>query len=162
MSFDLATCRQSALQLLSRRDHSEYELYQKLALKGHPAEVIDEVVKYVLELGYLSDARYAASQARQIVHKGYGEQRLRQQLKEKRVAEEVIEQALAEQTIDWFELAKEVAHKKFKSGISHERSQYANKFGTYSTVVSTLSKFVMRFKPVRVMSNRFHPLHSAY
>ncbi|EOW9285494.1 recombination regulator RecX [Vibrio cholerae] len=125
MSFDLATCRQSALRLLSRRDHSEYELHQKLALKGHPAEVIDEVVKYVLELGYLSDARYAASQARQIVHKGYGEQRLRQQLKEKRVAEEVIEQVLAEQTVDWFELAKEIAHKKFKSGISHERSQYA-------------------------------------
>ncbi len=87
--------------------------------------MIDEVVKYVLELGYLSDARYAASQARQIENKGYGEQRLRQQLKEKRVAEEVIEQALAEQTIDWFELAKEVAHKKFKSSISHERSQYA-------------------------------------
>ncbi|EEY46223.1 regulatory protein RecX [Vibrio mimicus VM223] len=60
-----------------------------------------------------------------MVHKGYGEQRLRQQLKEKRVAEEVIEQVLTEQTIDWFELAKEVAHKKFKSGISLERSQYA-------------------------------------
>ncbi|MEH0373513.1 recombination regulator RecX [Vibrio mimicus] len=125
MNLDLAACRQSALQLLSRRDHSEYELQQKLALKGHQTEVIGEVVKYCLELGYLSDVRYAASQARQMVHKGYGEQRLRQQLKEKRVAEDVIEQVLAEQAIDWFELAKEVAHKKFKSGISLERSQYA-------------------------------------
>ncbi|ENM5731644.1 recombination regulator RecX [Vibrio mimicus] len=125
MNLDLAACRQSALQLLSRRDHSEYELQQKLALKGHQTEVIGEIVKYCLELGYLSDVRYAASQARQMVHKGYGEQRLRQQLKEKRVAEEVIEQVLTEQTIDWFELAKEVAHKKFKSGISLERSQYA-------------------------------------
>ncbi|TXZ76150.1 recombination regulator RecX [Vibrio mimicus] len=125
MNLDLAACRQSALQLLSRRDHSEYELQQKLALKGHQTEVIDEVVKYCLELGYLSDVRYAASQTRQMVHKGYGEQRLRQRLKEKRVAEDVIEQVLAEQTIDWFELAKEVAHKKFKSGISLERSQYA-------------------------------------
>ncbi|ENM5757302.1 recombination regulator RecX [Vibrio mimicus] len=125
MNLDLAACRQSALQLLSRRDHSEYELQQKLALKGHQTEVIGEVVKYCLELGYLSDVRYAASQARQMVHKGYGEQRLRQQLKEKRVAEDVIEQVLTEQTIDWFELAKEVAHKKFKSGISLERSQYA-------------------------------------
>ncbi|ENS5607880.1 recombination regulator RecX [Vibrio mimicus] len=125
MNLDLAACRQSALQLLSRRDHSEYELQQKLALKGHQTEVIYEVVKYCLELGYLSDVRYAASQTRQMVHKGYGEQRLRQQLKEKRVAEDVIEQVLAEQTIDWFELAKEVAHKKFKSGISLERSQYA-------------------------------------
>ncbi|MEH0390333.1 recombination regulator RecX [Vibrio mimicus] len=125
MNLDLAACRQSALQLLSRRDHSEYELQQKLALKGHQTEVIDEVVKYCLELGYLSDVRYAASQARQMVHKGYGEQRLRQQLKDKRVAEDVIEQVLAEQAIDWFELAKEVAHKKFKTGISLERSQYA-------------------------------------
>ncbi|ENM5852636.1 recombination regulator RecX [Vibrio mimicus] len=125
MNLDLAACRQSALQLLSRRDHSEHELQQKLALKGHQTEVIDEVVKYCLELGYLSDVRYAASQTRQMVHKGYGEQRLRQQLKEKRVAEDVIGQVLAEQTIDWFELAKEVAHKKFKSGISLERSQYA-------------------------------------
>ncbi|MCR9387459.1 recombination regulator RecX [Vibrio metoecus] len=125
MSLDLTACRQSALQLLSRRDHSEYELHQKLTLKGHVHEVVDEVVKYCLELGYLSDVRYTASQARQMVHKGYGEQRLRQQLKEKRVAEAVIEQVLAEQTIDWFELAKEVAHKKFKAGISFERSQYA-------------------------------------
>ncbi|WP_158120309.1 recombination regulator RecX [Vibrio metoecus] len=125
MSLDLTACRQSALQLLSRRDHSEYELHQKLTLKGHVHEVVDEVVKYCLELGYLSDVRYTASQARQMVHKGYGEKRLRQKLKEKRVAEAVIEQVLAEQTIDWFELAKEVAHKKFKSGISFERSQYA-------------------------------------
>ncbi|KQA16299.1 recombination regulator RecX [Vibrio metoecus] len=125
MSLDLTACRQSALQLLSRRDHSEYELHQKLTLKGHVHEVVDEVVKYCLELGYLSDVRYTASQARQMVHKGYGEQRLRQQLKEKRVAEAVIEQVLAEQTIDWFELAKEVAHKKFKAGKSFERSQYA-------------------------------------
>ncbi|ENM5785820.1 recombination regulator RecX [Vibrio metoecus] len=125
MSLDLTACRQSALQLLSRRDHSEYELHQKLTLKGHVHEVVDEVVEYCLELGYLSDVRYTASQARQMVHKGYGEQRLRQQLKEKRVAEAVIEQVLAEQTIDWFELAKEVAHKKFKAGISFERSQYA-------------------------------------
>ncbi|KQB10793.1 recombination regulator RecX [Vibrio metoecus] len=125
MSLDLTACRQSALQLLSRRDHSEYELHQKLTLKGHVHEVVDEVVKYCLELGYLSDVRYTASQARQMVHKGYGEQRLRQQLKEKRVAEAVIEQVLAEQIIDWFELAKEVAHKKFKAGISFERSQYA-------------------------------------
>ncbi|ENQ4672581.1 recombination regulator RecX [Vibrio metoecus] len=125
MSLDLTACRQSALQLLSRRDHSEYELHQKLTLKGHVHEVVDEVVKYCLELGYLSDVRYTASQARQMVHKGYGEQRLRQKLKEKRVAEAVIEQVLAEQTIDWFELAKEVAHKKFKAGISFERSQYA-------------------------------------
>ncbi|EEX67422.1 recombination regulator RecX [Vibrio metoecus] len=125
MSLDLTACRQSALQLLSRRDHSEYELHQKLTLKGHVHEIVDEVVKYCLELGYLSDVRYTASQARQMVHKGYGEQRLRQQLKEKRVAEAVIEQVLAEQTIDWFELAKEVAHKKFKAGISFERSQYA-------------------------------------
>ncbi|KQA23539.1 recombinase RecX [Vibrio metoecus] len=126
MSLDLTACRQSALQLLSRRDHSEYELHQKLTLKGHVHEIVDEVVKYCLELGYLSDVRYTASQARQMVHKGYGEQRLRQQLKEKRVAEAVIEQVLAEQTIDWFELAKEVAHKKIqKLGISFERSQYA-------------------------------------
>ncbi|EEZ01298.1 regulatory protein RecX [Vibrio sp. RC586] len=125
MSLDLTACRQSALQLLSRRDHSEYELHQKLTLKGHVHEIVDEVVKYCLELGYLSDVRYTASQARQMVHKGYGEQRLRQQLKEKRVAEAVIEQVLAEQTIDWFELAKEVANKKFKAGISFERSQYA-------------------------------------
>lgn len=125
MSQEIAACRHSALQLLSRRDHSEYELRQKLSIKGHSAAEIGEIVEYCRELGYLSDQRYAAGQVRQMVYKGYGELRLRQQLKEKRVQEAVIEQVLAEQTIDWFELAKQVAHKKYQLEVRVERQQYA-------------------------------------
>ena len=32
--------KESAIQLLSRRDHGEYELYQKLAMKGYEEEAI--------------------------------------------------------------------------------------------------------------------------
>ncbi|MGL6171002.1 MAG: recombination regulator RecX [Vibrio sp.] len=125
MSSALSACRHNALQLLSRRDHGQYELQQKLALKGHPTDVIDLVINDCLALGYLDDARYAASQVRQTMSKGYGERHVRQQLKQKRIESAMIDQVLAEQQVDWFAQAKWVAHKKFPLGGSVERQQYA-------------------------------------
>lgn len=117
--------KEAAIQLLSRRDHGEYELYQKLALKGYGEDDIQQAVNFCLDHNYLDDLRYAKSQIRQHVYKGHGERRIRQELNQKRVAESVIEQALEEEPQDWFELAKQAAEKKFKGAKAKDQKEYA-------------------------------------
>ncbi len=117
--------KEAAMQLLSRRDHGEYELYQKLTLKGYSEDDIQQAVNFCLDHNYLDDLRYAKSQIRQHVYKGHGERRIRQELNQKRVADSVIELALEEEPQDWFELAKQAAEKKFKGVKAQDQKEYA-------------------------------------
>ncbi|KIE20723.1 recombinase RecX [Vibrio sinaloensis] len=117
--------KEAAIQLLSRRDHGEYEMYQKLSLKGYEEDAIQEAINFCLDHNYLDDLRYAKNQVRQRVYKGHGEHRIRQELNQKRVAESVIEKAMEEEPQDWFELAKSAAEKKFKGMKAKDQKEYA-------------------------------------
>lgn len=117
--------KEAAIQLLSRRDHGEYELYQKLSLKGYDEQEIQQAVNFCQDHNYLDDLRYAKSQIRQHVYKGHGERRIRQELQQKRVADSVVEAALVEEPQDWFELAKQAAQKKFKGNRAKDQKEHA-------------------------------------
>jgi len=117
--------KEAAIQLLSRRDHGEYELYQKLSLKGYEEQDVQAAVNFCIDHNYLDDLRYAKSQVRQHVYKGHGERRIRQELSQKRVAESVIEAAFEQEPQDWFELAKSAAEKKFKGIKAKDQKEYA-------------------------------------
>lgn len=67
------SCKERALYLLTRRDHGEFELWQKLLLKGFEEEDVQQAVIYCKEQGYLDDQRFARSQVRQHIAKGHGE-----------------------------------------------------------------------------------------
>ncbi|MCG6267800.1 recombination regulator RecX [Vibrio furnissii] len=121
------TCKENALFLLSRRDHGEYELHQKLLIKGFEVADVEQAVLYCQEQGYLDDLRYAQSQVRQHVAKGHGERRIRQELQQKRVAADVVSEALDEEGADWFELAKQTAQKKFSSLATCDNKEYAKR-----------------------------------
>lgn len=79
--------------LLSRRDYSEKELRQKLALKEHTPEAIDAAILQAQTYGYQSDQRFAEVQTRQKANAA-GDRKLRMQMKTKGVDVDVIEQAL--------------------------------------------------------------------
>ncbi|MHA2784608.1 recombination regulator RecX [Vibrio harveyi] len=117
--------KEAAIQLLSRRDHGQYELYQKLALKGYEEADIESAINFCLDHNYLDDLRYAKSQVRQHVYKGHGERRIRQELNQKRVVESIIDMAMAEEPQDWFELARMAAEKKFKGVKAKDQKEYA-------------------------------------
>ncbi|RQW62928.1 recombination regulator RecX [Vibrio viridaestus] len=121
------SCKDSALQHLSRRDHGEYELNQKLRLKGYTEKEVEEAISYCHNLGYIDDVRYAQSQIRQHISKGHGERRIRQELKQKRVSENDIELALGSIDVDWYELAKTSAVKKYRVMESVDQKEYAKR-----------------------------------
>lgn len=119
--------KETALRILSRRDHSEYELIQKLLLKGFSREEIQPVMMYCQDYGYLDDLRYALSAVRQGMNKGHGERRIRQLLQQNRVADDVVNIALEQLVPDWFELAKQLAEKKFKAQPAIEAKEQAKR-----------------------------------
>ena len=121
------SCRESALHSLSRRDHGEYELRQKLRQKGYPDDEIDDALNYCLEHHYLDDLRFAKSQVRQHVYKGHGLRRIKQELSMKKVVDSVITEALEEEPQDWFELAKLAAEKKYKGISAADSKEYAKR-----------------------------------
>lgn len=106
------SAKEYAIDLLSRRDHGQQELIQKMRLKGYTPEQCQTALTYCLEYDYLNDQRYALAQIRQQIAKGHGERRIWQHLLQKQVAKEIIQQALEELNPDWFALAKACAEKK--------------------------------------------------
>ncbi len=114
-----------AINLLSRRDHGTYELAQKLTTKGYSDNDIQQAIMYCQQKQYLDDLRYAKGQVRQHIAKGHGEARIKQALSQKRLEAHDINRALEKEEIDWFELAKQTAEKKFKAKPAQDKKEYA-------------------------------------
>jgi regulatory protein len=66
----------TALRILTRRDHSKHELIQKLEARGYAAEIIDDVISQCEQLDYINDERTAQVFIRQLHRKGYGMKRI--------------------------------------------------------------------------------------
>ncbi|WP_330961871.1 recombination regulator RecX [Photobacterium sp. 53610] len=107
------SAREAAVGYLSRRDHAERELQQKLKQRGYTAQEVSEAIAYCQDYNWLDDARYAAMAVRNGIAKGWGKLRIQQEMKMKGVHELCIRHALDEADVDWFEQAKSVAQRKF-------------------------------------------------
>jgi regulatory protein len=112
-----------AMRLLGMRDHSEQELRRKLAAPSpvrrgnaeEPADPqdIERVVTLCLENHWLDDARFAQRYVESRARKGYGPQRIAQELHQKGITRDGASQALAECEVDWESLAREQAQRRF-------------------------------------------------
>jgi len=73
----------SALRILTRRDHSRYELVEKLKQRGFSRKDIDDAVSACERYDYINDVRTAQVYIRQLKRKGYGKKRIQLELKKK-------------------------------------------------------------------------------
>ncbi|GHE87149.1 regulatory protein RecX [Thalassotalea profundi] len=103
----------TAVDLLSRREHSIKELKNKLLLRDYPPEDFDEIIDYLLEKNYLSNERFADSVIRQRINKGYGWRFIENELKQKGLDTTTIMLAKQELSIDWYQQAETAYHKRF-------------------------------------------------
>lgn len=106
--------RESALRLLSRREHSAAELKYKLSRRGHDDAVASGIVETLADSGWQSDERYAEMLVRNRVAQGYGPLRIRAELEAARVDESAIRLAMASADADWAERAGALQLRKFK------------------------------------------------
>ncbi|MCS2152457.1 recombination regulator RecX [Scandinavium goeteborgense] len=112
-----------AIRILAMRDHSEKELRRKLVApvltkKGPepidaPPEEVDKVVAWCIESNYLDDVRFTRQFIASRGRKGYGPARIRQELNQKGIGRTDIDQAMYECEIDWMELARGQAQRKY-------------------------------------------------
>jgi len=90
----------TALRVLTRRDHSKHELIHKLKVRGYAGKVIDEVIKECERLEYINDQRTAQVFIRQLHQKGYGRNRIRFELNLKGLGGNTIQEFLAKSISD--------------------------------------------------------------
>jgi len=127
MSYQKSSCIETALQLLSRRDHGEHELVNKLISKGFSEKDTKEALLYCHHFHYIDDIRYAKNQVRQHIAKGRGKQRICQELKQKMISNEDIDCVLNSFDVDWFELARASALKKYRIMNTVDAKEYARR-----------------------------------
>jgi regulatory protein len=113
----LARAKSTAMNYLGSKARSTHEVRQKLSQKGFGAETAERVVDRLEELGYLDDADYARRYAEsRFAAKGYGPQRIRQELRRRGVSDQHTQAALEEllETADPLEAAREQAEKRWQ------------------------------------------------
>lgn len=110
------THKQSALQytvyLLSRRDHSERELRQKLTQKAYLDDEIEYAINKVQENQWQNDERFCTLFIRSRAAQYYGPARIKQELRQKGISDWLVSQSLENSEIDWFEKAECLFNKK--------------------------------------------------
>ncbi|MBL1320947.1 MAG: regulatory protein RecX [Methylophaga sp.] len=105
--------RERAMNFLARREHSVYELTTKLVKAEFEIDDVLNVITRLTEQDLQSDQRFAENYTRYRSNRGFGSQKIRQELKERGVAVELINDTLNEANIDWFTLAITVRCKRF-------------------------------------------------
>lgn len=104
--------RRAAVDLLSRRDYSRHELWQKLAPKAQDSSDLEHVLDDLSERQWQSDARFARVFLNSSQQRGHGPLRIQQALRQKGIAADDIHHAFADAEVDWFASAVQVAEKK--------------------------------------------------
>ncbi len=84
----------TAVRILTLRDHFKYELQQKLQQRGFTSEVVDTVITECKRLNYIDDNRTAHLYISQLKRKCFGRRYIRRALKKKRLSGVAIEKIL--------------------------------------------------------------------
>ncbi|KZY37538.1 hypothetical protein A3752_15035 [Oleiphilus sp. HI0081] len=115
---DLQSVKNKAVDLLSRREHSEHELREKLQGKGYEEALVEQAVQSMLDAGYLSDERYVRMIIRSSYEKGHGPQKIRFKLQQKGVKSSMVNEGFEAFEGDWFALAQSLRLRKFREPLN--------------------------------------------
>jgi regulatory protein len=105
--------RKKAMDYLSRREHSRYELYQKLSKHNFEKALINEQLEKLINENLLSDQRFVEAFVHSRKRNGKGPVRITAELLERGVDEQLINSSIDEVgNAEWIEIAKTVLEKK--------------------------------------------------
>ena len=122
-------CRKAfntAIRLLARREHSKYEIIQKLKQRHFSPEAIDKAVLECERFDYINDERTACVLISQLTRKGFGVKRIRQEMGRKGLKSKSVQKILAESISEAHERegAEQILKKNFRK---FERQNDLNK-----------------------------------
>ncbi|VAW94206.1 Regulatory protein RecX [hydrothermal vent metagenome] len=109
--------RHHAVRLLVNREHSYYELHQKLIQKGHDSDSVVTALDDLVARGKLSDERFTEMFITSRVNRGTGPNKIMAELLQKDVSDIIIFQALRGCGVNWIQFAEQARQKKFGNSI---------------------------------------------
>lgn len=110
---DAQRLRLFAMDMLARRNHSRFELMQKMQARGADAALVAEVLAKLCAEHLLDDRWFIESCINEAVRKGQGERKLRYKLAQHQLDPDLIQEVLAASPVDWQQLAQRVYRQKF-------------------------------------------------
>ena len=109
----MAGIRDTAIGLLTRREHSVSELGQKLQRKGFQPDDISRVLNELKQEKLLSDERFAEAYIASRIERGSGPLRIKAELRQRGVKDYIIEAGFEDQGENWLQRAEQVRRKRF-------------------------------------------------
>ncbi len=116
-----------AVDLLARREHSVYELKQKLKLRDYSGSEIRAALEQLIGDGLVSDERFTEAYVRHRALRGFGPTKIAAELNGKGVDEVLIEQYLEPSSPHWLDLAREAYAKKFGNSSPADYAQWTKR-----------------------------------
>jgi regulatory protein len=105
--------RNKAMDLLARREHSEYELRQKLKSRDYDVDAIDAVLQELKQDHLLSDARFAGAYVNHRFNAGVGPLKIRYELRQKGITEVLADEFLEPFSDRWNQLMMQQRVRKY-------------------------------------------------
>ena len=109
-----------AMDLLSRREHSAYELTQKLKQRNFDTDAIEMALDRLQQDNLQSDNRFIESMVNYRVNAGFGPHKIRHELRQKGIRAELVEDYLSVLTVEWERVMEAQRSKKFGQQIPFE------------------------------------------
>ncbi len=138
--------REICIRLLTRREHSQRELQDKLVLRGFDRFAAQTVIDVLAEEGWQSDERFTESYARYRIRKGFGPVKITYELRQRGVVEIDLDSVILDLTDGWFDLIEQVYHKKYiDDGVLSQkewikRSRFLQQRGFNNEMIAALFK----------------------
>ena len=108
-----------ALDIISRREHSQKELTDKLIKKFNIPELVDLVINSLLDKNLINDYRYSEAYVVARKRKGFGPKKIIYELLSRGVTENIASEAINQEG-GWRDAASKAFNKKFKAGIGKD------------------------------------------
>ena len=108
-----------ALDIISRREHSQKELTDKLAKKYDIPDLVHSVIHNLIEKNLLNDMRFSQAYVVARKRKGFGPKKIGYELASRGVNENTASEVINAEG-GWNEAALTAFNKKFKAGIGED------------------------------------------
>ena len=105
--------RKKAMDYLSRREHSRYELYKKISTHNFNKDLINQELDLLIRDGLLSDERFVEAFIHSRKKNGKGPLKISAELQQRGADQSLINKYIEEiENSEWLESAKQVVEKK--------------------------------------------------
>ena len=120
----LKLIKEHCVRLLSRREHSQQELLDKLTAKGFEQFDLQKVIDQLAQQGWQSDHRFTESYCRYRIRKGFGPIKIGYELQHRGIYGFDIDPAALDLADSWIEILEQVYQKKFDDNISITKNEW--------------------------------------